>query len=108
MLIYMSLYVSEENQADFGVDIISIQLSVALAVAHILLEFVQLSYEAKACMTSMSNYAIACFNGKFAQIGVCSRFRALHDLFRWHVCAARNLFKISCLSLAASMARSRS
>ena len=68
MLIYMSLYVSEENQADFGVDMTSIQLSVALAVAHILLEFVQLSYEAKACMTNVSNYAIACFNGKFGWV----------------------------------------
>ena len=68
MLIYVSKYVPEEDQAEFGVDMTSILLSVALAVAHIMLEYVQLSYEAKACKTSMANYSIACFNGKFGWV----------------------------------------
>ena len=59
---------ADEDQADFGVDMTSIQLSVALAVSHIMLEFVQLSYEAKACKTNIVNYSIACFNGRFGWV----------------------------------------
>ena len=68
MLVYVTQYVADEDKANFGVDMTSILLSVALAAAHILLEFVQLSYEAKACKTSLVNYTIACFNGKFAWV----------------------------------------
>ena len=39
-----------------------------LAVIHILLEFILLSYEAKACKTKLFNYCIACLNGKFAWV----------------------------------------
>ena len=68
MLVFVTEFVDEQNKADFGIVLKSILLSVALADAHILLEFVQLSYEAKACKTSMSNYSIACFNGKFGWV----------------------------------------
>ena len=68
MLIFVTQNVADEDQADFGVDMMSIQLSVALAVSHIMLEFVQLSYEAKACKTNIVNYSIACFNGKFGLV----------------------------------------
>ena len=39
-----------------------------MAVSHILLEYVQLSYEAKACKTTVINYSIACFNGRFGWV----------------------------------------
>ena len=68
MLVFITQFVDDQDKADFGVNMTSILVSVALAVAHILLEFVQLSYEAKACMTNVSNYAIACFNGKFGWV----------------------------------------
>ena len=65
MLIYALKYSSNE---DFGVDLSSILASIALAVSHILLEYVQLSYEAKACKTSMAAYCMACFNGRFGWV----------------------------------------
>ena len=68
MLVFITQFVDDQDKADFGVNMTSILVSVALAVAHILLEYVQLSYEAKACRTSMSNYSIACFNGKFGWV----------------------------------------
>jgi hypothetical protein len=46
----------------------SILLSVALAIAHGILEFIQLNYEAKACKTTLTNYCVACFNGKFGYV----------------------------------------
>ena len=49
MLIYAAHFSPGEGQDDFGVDLTSILCSVALAVGHLLLEYVQLSYEAKAC-----------------------------------------------------------
>ena len=51
----------------------------ALAVAHILLEYVQLSYEAKACKTSMTNYSIACFNGKFGWVPFADDMAAIAE-----------------------------
>ena len=33
-----------------------------------MLEYVQLSYEAKACKTSIVNYSVVCFNGKFGWV----------------------------------------
>ena len=80
MLVYVTQYVDDQNKADFGVDMTSILLSVALAVAHILLEYVQLSYEAKACKTSMSNYSIACFNGKFGWVPFADDLTAIAEL----------------------------
>ena len=80
MLIYVTLYVADDNKADFGVDMTSILLSVALAVAHINLEYVQLSYEAKACKTSMTYYSIACFNGKFGWVPFADDLTTIAEL----------------------------
>ena len=80
MLIYVSLYVVDEDKADFEVNMTSILISVALAVAHILLEYVLLSYEAKACMTNVSNYAIACFNGKFGWVPFANDLTTIAEL----------------------------
>lgn len=39
-----------------------------LAAFHTILEFIQLTYEARACKTSLTNYCIACFNGRFGWV----------------------------------------
>ena len=66
----------EEAEA-FGVNLSSILISVCLAIAHGILEFIQLSYEAKACKTTLTNYCIACFNGKFGYVPFVDNMTAI-------------------------------
>ena len=55
----------------------SILISVALAVTHILLEYVQLNYEAKAGKTSITHYCITCFNGRFGWVPFVDNFASI-------------------------------
>ena len=70
---FNSLEEEQENSRllsddDDHVEIEGIKESVALAVIHIFLELFQLYFEAKACKTSMIDYSVACFNGKFGWV----------------------------------------
>lgn len=66
MLVYFQKK-PEEAEA-YGVDLTSILISVGLAIAHAILECIQLNFEAKASKTSLANYCVACFNGKFGYV----------------------------------------
>ena len=76
----MLIYIQQlDRQADFAVDVMSIKVSVALAVAHVLLEYVQLNYEAKACKTSMAHYCITCYNGRFGWVPYADSLASIAD-----------------------------
>ena len=66
MLVYLKG--NPEIAEEFGVNIPSIIFSVSLAFAHMILECLQLSYEAKACNSSFVSYCVSCFNGRFGWV----------------------------------------
>ena len=57
----------------------SIYVSIALAVTHVLLEYVQLNYEAKAGKTSMTEYCITCYNGRFGWVPFANNLAKIAD-----------------------------
>lgn len=63
----MILYFKGSDKA-LGVSFEDLYLSVALALAHGLLESVFLLLEAQASKTSFTNYVIVCFNGCFGWV----------------------------------------
>lgn len=65
MLRYEITAKSKEERDSIGVDINSLMVSVGLAILHMGLGMMQLNFEARACHTSLLNYCIVCFNGRF-------------------------------------------
>jgi hypothetical protein len=59
---------SSEDAEGFGVSKTSILTSLALAIGHMVLEGIQLYFEASACETSFVNYCVICFNGRFGWV----------------------------------------
>ena len=49
---------SEEDADEFGLNRTSIAISVALAAVHIVLEYILLYYESRACRTTLYNYCV--------------------------------------------------
>jgi len=53
-----------------------IGLSLLFAALHTIIEGIFLKLEAIACKTSMTHYAIVCFNGRFGWIPFTNKFTA--------------------------------
>ena len=57
-----------DDASSINVDVTSIIISICLTIAHAILEYLLLCYEALACKTSLMNYCVACFNGKLGWV----------------------------------------
>ena len=77
MLIYFQA--RKDLRDSFGVNLNSILISIGLAIAHGILEGVQLTYEARACKTSFINYCAACFNGRFGWVPFVDNLSAIDE-----------------------------
>ena len=74
------LYYFDSFEADaewFGGSVDNLMISIGLAVAHAFLEFIQLYFEARACKTSLINYCVVCFNGKFGWVPFVDNMKAI-------------------------------
>ena len=67
MLIYLS-EMPPEKKDKYGVNLNSILVSISLSIAHVILEIIQLYFEALACKTSLTKYCVVCFNGRFGWV----------------------------------------
>ena len=53
---------------DFKVTAQSINISLFIAISHAILEWIFLALEAKVSKTSILNYMIVCFNGRYGWV----------------------------------------
>jgi hypothetical protein len=52
----------------FGISVEAILISLSFAIFHTIFEFLFLNTEAIACKTTITHYAIICFNGRFGWV----------------------------------------
>jgi len=64
---------------NLGIDLKGIGLSILFAALHTIIEGIFLRLEAIACKTSMTHYAIICFNGRFGWIPFTNKFTATQN-----------------------------
>jgi hypothetical protein len=57
-----------------GININGIIFSLLAALAHTVIEIIYLNVEAKACKTTLTQYAIVCFNGRFGWVPYANSF----------------------------------
>jgi hypothetical protein len=59
-----------------GININGIMASLFTALIHFIIEIIYLNLEAKACKTTLTQYAIVCFNGRFGWVPFTNNFSA--------------------------------
>ena len=57
----------------------TIEMSVFMAVCHLILEMILINLESKATNTSMGNYSIVCFNAREGWLPFASRFKTRNE-----------------------------
>lgn len=65
-----------------GININGIIASLFTALFHTIVEMIYLRVEAKACKTTLTQYTIVCFNGRFGWVPYANNFVASQDTRR--------------------------